>query len=563
VVLSSLEAWSSAKQRFETLTSDLSSGAGDVEALVAEQARVGEEVERLGGWERMHEAETIIGHLGIDDSSRLISTLSGGERRRVALARILIGEPDLAILDEPTNHLDALTIEWLEGHLENRFKGALLLITHDRYVLDRVTTRTLELEDGRITSYDGGYASYLEARAERRAHAERVESNRQNFLRRELEWLRRQPKARGTKQKARIQRAVDVQGREAPRAEETADFRLGSERQGKTILELSALRIERGGRVLIRGLDLALSQGERIGIVGPNGSGKTSLLLCLQDELTPSGGELTLGANTRIGYLDQIRGDLDDAKTLRESVAEEQSTIQIGDESMQVGAYLERFLFERSAQRKRVGLLSGGERARLCLARLLCQKTNLLLLDEPTNDLDIATLAALEEMLLGYGGSAFIVSHDRWFLDRVATSILAFDGDGDVTLHRGSYSDYRERQLAAMSSGIREREGGRNAEESASSAVRGGGKRDPQRKARAPKLTYAEARELDGLIEAIEAAEADALLAESKLSDPSTYQQAGDTVSALSAELEGARERVEELTARWEELEAKKAAHSS
>jgi ATP-binding cassette subfamily F protein uup len=563
VVLSSLEAWSSAKQRFETLTSDLSSGAGDVEALVAEQARVGEEVERLGGWERMHEAETIIGHLGIDDSSRLISTLSGGERRRVALARILIGEPDLAILDEPTNHLDALTIEWLEGHLENRFKGALLLITHDRYVLDRVTTRTLELEDGRITSYDGGYASYLEARAERRAHAERVESNRQNFLRRELEWLRRQPKARGTKQKARIQRAVDVQGREAPRAEETADFRLGSERQGKTILELSALRIERGGRVLIRGLDLALSQGERIGIVGPNGSGKTSLLLCLQDELTPSGGELTLGANTRIGYLDQIRGDLDDAKTLRESVAEEQSTIQIGDESMQVGAYLERFLFERSAQRKRVGLLSGGERARLCLARLLCQKTNLLLLDEPTNDLDIATLAALEEMLLGYGGSAFIVSHDRWFLDRVATSILAFDGDGDVTLHRGSYSDYRERQLAAMSSGIREREGGRNAEESASSAVRGGGKRDPQRKARAPKLTYAEARELDGLIEKIEAAEADALLAESKLSDPSTYQQAGDTVSALSAELEGARERVEELTARWEELEAKKAAHSS
>jgi ATP-binding cassette subfamily F protein uup len=571
VVLSSLEAWSTAKQRFDTLTATLSEGGGegggDIEALVVEQARVGEEVERLGGWERMHEAETIIGHLGIDDSSRLISTLSGGERRRVALARILIGEPDLAILDEPTNHLDAMTIEWLEGHLENRFKGALLLITHDRYVLDRVTTRTLELEDGRIASYDGGYARYLEAKAERQAHAERVESNRQNFLRRELEWLRRQPKARGTKQKARIQRAEDAQGREAPRAEETADLRLGSERMGKTILQLSALRIERGGRLLIDGLDLALSQGERIGIVGANGSGKTSLLLCLQDALVPSGGELTLGANTKIGYLDQVRGDLDDAKTLRESVAEGQSTIQIGDESMQVGAYLERFLFERDAQRKRVGILSGGERARLCLARLLCQKTNLLLLDEPTNDLDIATLAALEEMLIGYGGSALIVSHDRWFLDRVATSILAFEEDGVVTLHRGNFSDYRERRLAALSATARERKGG--GEEQAAgrstngavSASEGGGIRD--RAVRAKKLSYSEARELDGLFETIEAAEADAQRVEAKLSDPATYQEAGGTVSELNAELERTRERVEELTARWEELEARKEAQSS
>jgi ATP-binding cassette subfamily F protein uup len=363
---------------------------------------------------------------------------------------LLIGEPDLAILDEPTNHLDIETIEWLEVFLRDRFRGALLLITHDRYILDNVATRTLELHDGILDSYDGGYEKYLEAKAERMAQGERVERNRQNFLRRELEWLRRGPKARGTKQKARIGRALNALSQDGPRAEQVADLRFESSRQGKTILQTNQLTLARDGRVLIESLDLALSAGDRIGIVGPNGIGKTSLLLCLLNQLEPVSGEVELGTTTRIGSLDQGRTGLDDSETLREAAVGDRGYVDQGGEQLRVGSYLERFLFDSASQRKKVGVLSGGERSRVCLARLLCEKTNLLLLDEPTNDLDVSTLGALEAMLLEYGGSALIVSHDRWFLDRVATSILAFerDGDGKVELHRGNYSDYREKRLA-------------------------------------------------------------------------------------------------------------------
>jgi ATP-binding cassette subfamily F protein uup len=302
----------------------------------------------------------------------------------------------------------------------------------------------VEVEAGTLTSYSGGYSEYLEAKAERLEHAERSERNRQNFLRRELEWLRRQPKARGTKQKARMGRAQSAIDQGGPTRAKTADLRFRSERTGKTILELADLWLERDGKRLVSGLDLALRKGERIGVVGANGTGKTSLLLSLLGELDPTGGRLTLGANTRIGYLDQNREGLDDTETVYAAVADDQATVAVGDEHLQVSAYLERFLFDRAAQRQQVGVLSGGERARVCLAKLLRQQTNLLLLDEPTNDLDVATLSALEAMLTEFGGCALIVSHDRWFLDRVATSILAFEGDGRVELHRGNYSDYRE-----------------------------------------------------------------------------------------------------------------------
>jgi ATP-binding cassette subfamily F protein uup len=556
IVLGSLVEWSTAKQQYDELTSALSNaGSGEIDDLIQRQSTFGEEVERLGGWERMHEAEAIVHNLGIKDPERLIETLSGGERRRVALARLLIGEPDLAILDEPTNHLDIATIEWLEDHLCERFRGALLIITHDRYVLDNVASRTLELHEGKLDSYDGGYIKYLEGKSDRQAHAQRVERNRQNFLRREIEWLRRGPKARGTKPKARIGRALDALAEEGPTRVRTADLRAESTRQGKTILHLENLGLERDGRVLIRGLDLDLASGERIGIVGPNGIGKTSLLLCVQGKLEPREGSYQLGTTTKIGYLDQARAGLDDEETLRDAAVGNREYIELGGERMRVGSYLERFLFDGADQRKKVGVLSGGERSRVCLAKLLCETNNLLLLDEPTNDLDVSTLGALEAMLLEYPGSALIVSHDRWFLDRVATSILAFEDDGKVDLHRGGYSDYREK---------RDREEKKiTAQRRAATAI---ARRNPKRDKKSDsktikKLTFKENRELDGLFERIEAAEAEAEGITAQLSDPTTYRGGDVDVAGLSEQLEQARRHAAELLARWEELEARRDAN--
>ncbi|MAE95603.1 MAG: ABC transporter [Deltaproteobacteria bacterium] len=553
VVLESLRAWSEAHRRHRDATRAIESGGTELERAVAEQARAAEELERLGGWERLHEAEAIVDHLGLDDPSRPVETLSGGERRRLALARVLVDAPDLAILDEPTNHLDIGTIEWLEDFLLSRFRGALLLITHDRSILDRVTSRTFELHAGLLTSYAGGYASYLEAKAERTAQAQRTERNRQNFLRRELEWLRGQPKARGTKQKARIARAHQALDQKAPEKEKRADLRTRAERQGKQVLELVGLRLERAGQLLIESLDLALTPGQRVGVIGPNGTGKTSLLLAILGELEPSSGEVVRGRNTRIGHLDQARSGLDDAVTVREAVAGDRSEVESAGESLRVGAYLERFLFDAGAARVRVGELSGGERARVCLAKLLCQSTNLLLLDEPTNDLDVSTLGALEAMLLDYRGSALVVSHDRWFLDRIATSILSFEGDGRVELHPGHYSDYRER---TASRGEREAEaepGTTPAPASENAAPR----------SRPQKLGYLEQREIEGLIDQIDEAEREASRIEAQLADPAIYQGEREALTQLQQALEAARRRVTTLTSRWEELEAKREALSN
>ncbi len=551
LVLASLTDWATAKAEYDAVTAEMDAPDADFDRLVSEQAHAAERVEHLGGWERLHEAEAILGHLGLHDPTRAVDALSGGERRRVALARVLIGAPDLAILDEPTNHLDVEAIEWLEEYLTSDFAGAVLLITHDRYLLDRVATRTLEIEDGEVYSYAGGYATYLEARSERRAQEERVERNRQNFLRRELEWLRRQPKARGTKQKARIDRANAALDQSAPKEEQYADLRLDAERLGKTILTFDELVLERAGRRLVDGLELALCQGERIGIVGPNGGGKTSLLLCLMGQLDATAGAVTLGANTRIGYLDQARASLDENATIREAVAGERAMIEIGGESMRVGAYLERFLFDGRMSRERVGVLSGGERARVCLAQLLAQRTNLLLLDEPTNDLDVETLAALEEMLLSYGGSALVVSHDRWFLDRIATSILAFEGDGRVDVHRGNYSQYRERRLAQERAAQRARQAEGQRRVASAPATRA---------APSAKLTYAERIELDGLLAEVDAAEAIVAEQEARCADPATYAGEASLAAEASRALEVAQQEVDRLLARWEELEARREA---
>ena len=562
VVLESLTEWSATRRRYDELTEALSNSSDmdEQSRLGTELSLVGESLERLGGWEREYEAEATVGHLGIADASRLVDQLSGGEARRVALARLLVSEPDLAILDEPTNHLDLETIEWLEVYLRDQFKGAVLLISHDRRVLDAVTTRTLEIHAGQVESYDGGYALYLIGKADREAQAERTWRNTQNFLRREVEWLRRAPKARGTKQKARISRAETALAQKAPAEERRADLRMKSERLGKTILDIKDISIAREGRPLVEGLHLALRAGDRIGIIGPNGSGKTSLLLAVLEELAVTEGEIVRGANTRIGYLDQARQDLNPEMSVREAALGDATNISIGEEEISAGSYLERFLFDRKKQRVRVSELSGGERARVCLARLLAQKCNLLLLDEPTNDLDVATLSALESMLLDFGGSVILVSHDRWLLDRVATGILAFEADQRAEYHVGDFSDYRERRAReesrAGSSGSKKNDRISSAQASQPKAGEGAGSPDDVPK----KLSQKELRELDGLLQAIETAEERVGEIQARLADPETYQRPGEELATMRNDLASAEAEAVRLTERWEELESRHSA---
>ncbi|MFO0668235.1 MAG: ABC-F family ATP-binding cassette domain-containing protein [Polyangiaceae bacterium] len=550
-----LHEWTRVRKEYQRVTDALSAGAGDHGALLAEQETLASELERLGGWEREHEVESMLGHLGITAIDGDVGSMSGGERRRVALARLLVARPELAILDEPTNHLDVETIDWLEEHLEKRHKGAVLLVTHDRYLLDRVCTRTLEVELGEVRSYDGGYETFLEAKAERIALEERTEANRQNFLRKELEWLARQPKARTTKQKARIERAETARAAEpVRRGPDAAKLAVEEARTGKTILEMEKLRLDIAGRTLVASLDLYLTQGERIGIVGKNGTGKTTLLRAVIGELAPTSGRLTLGANTKVAYFDQERTGLDDDKTVFENVSEG-GAIEIGGERIEPRVYLERFLFDAHKQRQKVSSLSGGERARAALALTLQGKKNLVLLDEPTNDLDVDTLAALEEMLLSFNGSALVVTHDRWFLDRIATSLLVFEEGGRVTHYPGNYDTYRRLKAEA--------EKDKRAEAVASAPPPSAKPKEAPKRAG---LSYKERLELEGLPAKIETTESRIAELEKGLGDPALYasgtnaKETGDTVRAMNEELEKARASLSTLYARWEDLESRASA---
>ncbi|MBK8999666.1 MAG: ABC-F family ATP-binding cassette domain-containing protein [Myxococcales bacterium] len=542
IVTEGLATWARAKARYDELGELLAKDASP--ELLAEHAELGHEVEHHGGWQRDHEVDAMLMHVGIERRDQPIGTKSGGEKRRVALAQILIARPALAILDEPTNHLDVETIDWLERYLLEEHPGAVLLVTHDRYLLDRVCTRTLELERGTLQSYDGGYEEYLEAKATRLAHEERTEANRQNFLRRELEWLSRQPKARTTKQKARIERAEAARAIQAPVAEERVALSLEEARSGKTVLELEHLSLEVAGRMLVRDLTLYLPQGERVGIVGANGTGKTTLLRAIAGELAPSAGRLTLGQNTKLAYFDQERSGLDLDKSIFDNIGD-QGRFELDGQVLDTRSYLERFLFDSHEQRKRVAALSGGERARVALAKVLRAATNLVLLDEPTNDLDVATLGALEEMLLGFGGAALVVTHDRWFLDRVATSLLVFEGDGRVVRYPGNYETYRRLKGAAQSAPP-------PAEPEKKAAAR------PSQKPDKPKgLTYAERLELEKLPERIETADALVRALEERLADPAFFRSDPAEVKRTLAELEAAKAEAAALMARWEELETK------
>jgi len=574
-VLAGLAEWQAARARYDQASAALSAGDGDLESLVVAQARASAEVERLGGWELAHRAESMLGHLGITRPDARVGTMSGGEQRRVDLARVLVAAPALAILDEPTNHLDVETVEWLERYLlESR--GALLLVTHDRYLLDRAVSRILELDRGVLHSYEtgrraagqdadrggegsegepgpaGSYESYLEAKADRLAQEARAEANRQSLLRRELEWLRRQPKARTTKQKARAQRAEEAIARRPAPAVGAVRLSLESVRTGKSILELQGVGVAIDGRTLVDGLDLTLRKGQRVGVIGPNGCGKTSLLRAILGELPLSAGRVAMGQNTRASYLGQLRDDLDEGISILENVAEGRSHLVVGEHAVEARAYLDRFLFPPDKLRQPVSSLSGGERNRVALARMLRQSANLVLLDEPANDLDIPTITALEEMLIDFEGTAMVVTHDRWFLDRVATAILAFEGEGRVVLYEGSYSTYRslraEQEAAAAADA---------APESREAPAAGSVKRERRRPNKLASLTYAERLELGAIVGAIEAAEQRVATLEARLADPATYRDGGREVATLDAELRVARAEAARLLERWEELETK------
>ncbi|MDQ3605431.1 MAG: ABC-F family ATP-binding cassette domain-containing protein [Gemmatimonadota bacterium] len=525
----------------------------DRDRWLARQSEAAARIEALGGWDWEHRVETILTRLGVGGWERQVAGLSGGEQKRVALARTLLARPELLLLDEPTNHLDADTTQWLEEHLQE-YPGALLLITHDRYFLDRVVTRMLEVSIGELTSYPGGYTEYLEAKAERLERERAEEGKRAKLIEQELAWVRRSPSARTGKQQARINRLGDLQAEQRQACADSpatlAELQAGERpRLGRTVLELHGISKSYGERVLIRGLSTALRAGERIGVIGPNGAGKTTLLRIILGLEPPDAGEVEVGRNTRIAYYDQRREELDPEVSVYET-ASNQDFVTVGGERMHLRSYLESFLFPVPVQRQKVSSLSGGERNRLLLARLLLQDANLLILDEPTNDLDLVTLQVLESFLASFPGCLLLVTHDRFFLDKVATGLLVFEGEGVVHRHEGGYELYRrlrEQREAERASREEAAPGrGRGAAPAAQPVRSGGGAR---------RLTWREKQELQGIEESI--LEAEALREElgARLADPSLYTGAPEEVARLTSDYRAAVEQVDALYARWAELE--------
>jgi len=540
-------------------------GAAHVFKLIAEfeslphDSKRHEELESriavLEGWTVERRIEVALSHLNCPAADRRVESLSGGEKRRVAMARAIVSRPDFLMLDEPTNHLDPESIEWVAEFLEN-FSGSFLVVTHDRYFLDRVTSTILELSNGKFFSHAGNYTDYLLAKAERQEADATIEHKRQMFLKKELAWVRQGPRAQRSKQKDRFERYYNEAAKDGPVIEEDVELVIPPPPQlGNRTVEVAGLGMELGGKKLFSDFSYTFENGQRVGICGRNGLGKSTLLKIIIGQLAPTAGTVKIGQLTKFNYVDQARLQLNEENTVMDEVAEGREFVQWGDAKLSVRSYLKRFLFADDRILTVVKKLSGGERSRLLLARILKSGGNFLILDEPTNDLDLPTLRVLEEALIAFPGVTCVVSHDRYFLNRVCTDILAFEGDGRIHHSVGDYDYYLEKKAKALAAATRQ-----GAAIVAMNQAAANRKSEIVNRKSIRKLSFKDQRELDGMEAQIHAVEAEVARIEGLFADPEFFRTQGAQVNQLTHELETAKGKVTQLYARWEELEARRAA---
>jgi ATP-binding cassette ChvD family protein len=423
----------------------------DFDKLIAKQEKLQEKIDHVGAWDLDSKLEQAMQALRTPPGDTSVEVLSGGEARRTALCRLLLQKPDVLLLDEPTNHLDAESVAWLEQHLA-RYEGTVIAVTHDRYFLDNVAGWILELDRGEGIPFEGNYSSWLEQKKDRLEQEEKEESKRQKTLKQELEWIRQNPKGKRTKSKARINQYEELLSQEREKKREEMEiFIPAGPRLGDKVIEANNVTKSYGDRLLIEDMNFSLPPGGIVGVIGPNGAGKTTLFKMITGEEQPDSGDVVLGDTVELGYVDQKR-PLDPQKSIWQEISGGKDMVKLGNREMNSRAYTARFNFSGSDQQKRCSEISGGERNRVHLAKMLKQESNVLLLDEPTNDLDVHTLRALEEALLDFAGCAVVISHDRWFLDRIATHMLAFEGNSQVYWFRGNYSEYEENREQRLGS---------------------------------------------------------------------------------------------------------------
>jgi ABC transport system ATP-binding/permease protein len=534
---------------YEEVSRALAAGHSD-EKLLERMSDLSHQLDVTGAWDREASAHAILDRLGIVDTEALVGTLSGGQRKRVAMARALLLQPELLLLDEPTNHLDTETISWLETYLA-RYPGALLLVTHDRYFLDRVTNRMLEVEPGGVRKYEGNYTRYLELKEEQERLADATEKTRQNLARRELAWLRRGAKARTSKAKYRVERAQALQEGGKQDSGGPIELAAASTRLGKKVIEIDAVSKGYGERVLVDRYSRLFTKDDRIGIIGPNGTGKTTFLDMMAGKTQPDSGTIEFGPTVVVGYFDQENKPLNDALRVIDTVTEIAEHVSTEDGSyISASQMLERFLFPPAVQYTPVAKLSGGERRRLHLLLVLMAAPNVLLLDEPTNDLDIPTLSALENYLDTFPGVLIVVSHDRWFLDRTVDHILSFEGEGAIRTYPGDYSAYLEQRSKEDAASRSETQVGGTAKSKPAAASEPAATQSTK-PASGAKLSYKEKQELGELEKRIETGEARKVEIEAQLSSSSADF---DAITALSEEFTKLTESLERDVERWAEL---------
>lgn len=532
---------------YHAVTHSMSLPGANIDALMERMQKLQHELDAKDGWGIQARVETVLSKLSLSADTP-VATLSGGWRKRVALARALVAEPEVLLLDEPTNHLDLDAIQWLEDLLLN-FKGAVLFITHDRRFLNRLATRIVELDRGHLTDFVGTYENYLIKKEELLAVEATHAAKFDKVLAQEEAWIRQGIKARRTRNEGRVRRLEQLRLERAARRERQGNVKLAldsGERSGKLIAELDHVKKAYGDRVLIKDFSTRIMRGDRIGLLGPNGAGKTTLLKLILGELEPDAGSIQRGTNMNVAYFDQMREQLDEEATLADTISPGSEYVQIGNERKHVISYLEDFLFPPQRSRSPVKSLSGGERNRLLLARLFARPANVLVLDEPTNDLDIDTLELLESLLQDFDGTLFLVSHDRAFLENTVTQIIAFEGDGKLTEFGGGFDDWQRFTM--------QRAQAETAQVKAKS--------EPPKPVNKPqnvktKLSYKEQIELEKLPDQIDALEKEQAAINAQLADPETYKDA-DKVKRLQARLNELDELLLSAISRWEELESKR-----